>query len=92
MLLLLLAVLGANLPFFSDKLLYSFALKSDDKNLAWCLAELIFLYFIIGAIARYAEYALLGQIAPQTWEFYATTACLFLVFAFPGFVYKILWR
>jgi hypothetical protein len=35
------------------------------------------------------------QIAPrhsQNWEFYAVTACLFLVFAFPGFTYRYLWR
>jgi hypothetical protein len=91
-LLLLLAVLGANLPWFSDKFLYLFPIAGNKKNLAWCLGELILLFFMIGAIAKYAEYALLGQVAPQDWEFYATTACLFLVFAFPGFVYKILWR
>ncbi|HLA39718.1 MAG TPA: DUF2818 family protein, partial [Candidatus Glassbacteria bacterium] len=34
----------------------------------------------------------LGPVHPQRWEFYATTACLFLVFAYPGFVYRFLWR
>jgi hypothetical protein len=34
----------------------------------------------------------MGQLAPQDWEFYAVTRCLFLVFAFPGFVYKVLWK
>jgi hypothetical protein len=31
-----------------------------------------------------------GTVAPQTWEFYAITACLFAVLAFPGFVVRYL--
>ena len=31
-----------------------------------------------------------GQIAPQTWEFFAITVFLFLTLAFPGFVYRYL--
>ena len=54
--------------------------------------NLTLLYFLAGAVALYAEYATLGQISPQGWEFYAVTACLFLVFSFPGFVYKVLWH
>ncbi len=89
---LLLAFVAANLPWFSDKLFYVLPLKSDVKNLAWCLLELIILYLIIGGIGFYAEHATLGQIAKQEWEFYTVTFSLFLVFAFPGFVYKILWK
>ncbi|OYW08175.1 MAG: hypothetical protein B7X34_09200 [Acidobacteriia bacterium 12-62-4] len=33
-----------------------------------------------------------GQIAPQGWEFYATTGALFITLAFPGFVYRYLYR
>ncbi len=90
--LLALAILAANLPWFSNKLFYVVKLKHSPKNLALCLLELIVLYFLMGALAYYAEFATLGQTAPQGWEFYAVTACLFLVFAFPGFVYKVLWR
>jgi len=96
------AILGliffaANLPWFSDKLFYVIPLNRSvkpefSKNVAWCLLELSILYFMTGAFIRYAEYATLGQVAPQGWEFYAVTACLFLVFAFPGFVYKALWK
>jgi len=32
------------------------------------------------------------QIAPQGWEFYAVTGALFLTFAFPGFVYRYLYK
>ena len=89
---LLLALIAANLPWFSPKLFYLLTLKTNAKNLAWCLLELIVYYFLIGAIAIYAEKSSLGQIAPQGWEFYAVTFSLFLVFAFPGFVYKIMWK
>ena len=34
----------------------------------------------------------LGQVAPQSWEFYAVTGCLFLTLAFPGFVYRYLYK
>ncbi len=88
----LLAFIAANLPWLSDKLFYFVTLKSNDKNLAWCLFELIVLYFNVGAIGLYAEHATLGQVSEQGWEFYTVTFSLFLVFAFPGFIYKVLWK
>jgi Na+(H+)/acetate symporter ActP len=90
--LFVLIFLAANLPWFSNKLFYVVSVKHAPKNLGWCLFELVLLYFMVGAVAMYAEFATYGQIAHQGWEFYATTACLFLVFAFPGFVYKALWK
>lgn len=90
--LLLIALLAANLPWFSNRFLYVIHLKDANKHLGWCLLELVVLYAFVGGIAFYAERATLGQTAPQGWEFFAVTACLFLVFAFPGFVYKTLWK
>lgn len=90
--LLLLVLMAANLPWFSERLFYMVPLKKTPKSVAWCLLELVVLYFVIGAIALYAEKATMGQIAPQKWEFYAVTACMFLVFAFPGFVYRFFWK
>ena len=89
--LVLLALLAANLPWFSERLFYVVRLP-HGKHLGWCLLELVVLYFVIGAIAFYAERATVGQSAPQHWQFYAVTASLFLVFAFPGFVYKYFWK
>ncbi|PPD57202.1 MAG: hypothetical protein CTY10_00225 [Methylotenera sp.] len=89
---LLLAFVAANLPWLSNKLFYVIRLKLNNKNLAWCLLELTLLYFIVGAISLYAEYSSLGQISHQGWEFYTVTFSLFLVFAFPGFIYKVLWK
>ena len=89
---LILAFVAANLPWFSSKLFYAIPLKSNVKNLAWCLLELIVLYLVVGAIGFYAEQSTFGQTSAQGWEFYAVTFSLFLVFAFPGFIYKVLWK
>lgn len=88
--LLLLAILAANLPWFSEKLFFAKALK--NKHFGWQLLELALLYFVIGGIARMVEGKVMGQVASQHWEFYATTACLFLVFSFPGFIWRHFWR
>lgn len=84
----LLAVVGANLPFLNNRLLAVIPL-SKPKTLAWRLAELLLCYFLVGGIGLALEQAA-GQIYPQRWEFYATTAALFLTLAFPGFVFKYL--
>lgn len=89
-LLLLLAVLAANLPFLANRWLFVVPL-GRPKHMAWRLGELVAWYFVIGAVARLME----GRLATpqaQGWEFYAVTACLFIVFAFPGFAYRYLWR
>lgn len=91
LILLLLAALTANLPWISEHLFHTVTLKSG-KHIGWRLLELIVLYFVMGGIALLTEKKVMGQAAPQHWEFYATTACLFLVFATPGFVYRYLWR
>ena len=79
--LLLLALLMANLPWLSNRLFFLIPLKQQHKSLAWSLFELVVLYFVIGAIAFYTERAVMGQVAEQNWEFYAVTGSLFLVFA-----------
>lgn len=84
------ALLAANLPFVNERLLAVVPLKSG-KNLAWRLAELTLLYFVVGALALALEQRL-GRIAPQGWEFYAITAALFLTLAFPGFVWRYLMK
>jgi hypothetical protein len=53
------------------------------------LLELVVFYFLTGGLALVLEQRA-GQIAPQTWEFYAITGTLFITFAFPGFVYRFL--
>jgi Protein of unknown function (DUF2818) len=87
-LVILLALLAANLPFLSQRLLAVVPLAAG-KNLAIRLAELVLLYFVVGGIGLLLEKRL-GQIAPQGWEFYAITGTLFVTLAFPGFVWRYL--
>jgi len=96
-LVILLAIAGANLPFFNDKVFAVFALKGahGEAGQAWHkpllarLGEMTVLYFIVGGIAVALENRI-GGVFPQTWEFYAITACFFLVLAFPGFTLRYL--
>lgn len=86
------AIVAANLPWFSEKLLYVIPLKAGAKSLVWCFVELLIIYALVVIVAIYAEFVSYGGIAPQGWEFYSITACLFIVFTFPGFIHKILWK
>lgn len=83
-----LAFVGANLPFLNNRFLGVLPL-SKPKTLAWRLGELLACYFVVGGIGLALEQSA-GQMYPQRWEFYATTAALFLTLAFPGFVFKYL--
>ena len=89
--LLLLALLAANLPFLLTRTFFIFSNGTGRKAFGWRLLELTILYFAVGGIALAIE-SRQGTIYPQSWEFYAITYFLFLVFAFPGFVYCYLWR
>jgi hypothetical protein len=89
-LVIVLAFCAANLPFLTQRLLGIVRL-ADGKNLAVRLGELVVMYFAVGGIGLLLEQHA-GQIAPQRWEFYAVTGALFLTFAFPGFVYRYLYK
>lgn len=84
------ALVAANLPFLSNRLFLVRTL-AGPKSLALRLLELVLLYGLVGLFALALEQQI-GQVAPQSWEFYAVTACLFLTLAFPGFVYRYLYR
>jgi hypothetical protein len=89
-LVLVLAFGAANLPFVTQRVLGVLPL-AHGKNLAIRLAELVLLYFVVGGVGLLLENRM-GQIAPQRWEFYAITGTLFLTFAFPGFVWRYLYK
>lgn len=89
-LVLILAVLAANLPFLSNRLFALLPLRTP-KNLATRFGELVALYLLVGLAGLYLEQRA-GQIAPQGWEFYAITGALFVTFAFPGFTWRYLFR
>ena len=87
-LVVLLALLVANLPFISNRLFALYALK-NPKNLAVRLVEMLIWYLLVGGLGLYLEQRN-GQIAPQGWEFYAITGAMFITLAFPAFVYRYL--
>lgn len=84
---ILLALFCANIPFFNERLFAAIPTKRAEKPVWWRLVELIILYFFVGGAAQLLE-ARIGNVFSQGWEFYAVTACLFLVFAYPGFVMR----
>ena len=85
----LLALVGANLPFANQRIFAVAPIKAVKKS-AWIrIAELIVLYFVVGALGFMLE-ARAGNRFEQGWQFYAVTFSLFLVLAFPGFAYQYL--
>lgn len=88
-----LAVFAANLPFLNERCFALLAVQrfSFAKPLWFRFFELGALYVVLGLIGFFIE-TQLGNRFNQTWEFYAITLCLFLVLAFPGFVYRYLRR
>lgn len=89
-LVVLLALLVANLPFINNRLFAVYTLKSP-KNLAIRAGELVIWYLLVGGLGMYLEQRT-GQMAPQGWEFYAITGALFITFAFPGFTWRYLFK
>jgi hypothetical protein len=90
MLVLLASVLAANAPFLNNRWLLVLP-RAQAKHVGIHAIELVVWYFLVGAVGLGLE-QYTGQIYPQGWEFYATTASLFLTFAFPGFVYRYLFK
>lgn len=88
---ILLAIAAANLPFVNERLFAMLPLRRSRKSLWLRLLELAALYFLVLGIAWLIEQRI-GNAFAQGWEFYAVTVCLFLVFAFPGFVWCYLRR
>ena len=90
-LLLILAFVAANLPFLVERIFFFKRPAGGSKNFAWRLLELTVLFFVVGGVAMLLE-GNFGDVHKQNWEFYAVNASLFVVFAYPGFVYRYLWR
>ncbi|WP_106181750.1 DUF2818 family protein [Candidatus Pandoraea novymonadis] len=88
-LVILIALLGANLPFLNQRLFAIFRIDHPIKPLRWRLMEMVATYFGVGLLAFLVE-SFIGDVFIQGWEFYVTTVSLFAVFAFPGFAYRYL--
>ena len=84
------ALVAANLPFVNERLLVVGPRRSP-KGLGWRLLELLLLAALSFGLGALLE-AQIGQRHSQNWEFYAAGLCLFVTFAFPGFVWRYLRR
>jgi len=93
--LILLALVTANLPFLTERVFGAIAFRRAgvpaSKPFWLRLAEVLALYLVVGAIGIGFE-ASLGNVFPQGWQFYAITLTLYLVLAYPGFVYRYLFK
>lgn len=86
-----LAALAANLPFISSNIFFWWSPKTSLKPFYWALIELLVLYVLFGAAGLWLE-SQYGPVHGQKWPFYATTIALFIVAAYPGFVFRYFWR
>lgn len=89
-LLLITAVVAANLPYLSHRILFV-GPERTPKSVAWRLLELLVMASLTLGLG-FAVEAKLGQRHPQGWEFYAAAVCLFITLGFPGFVWCYLRR
>lgn len=89
-LVLLIAVIAANLPFVNERL-FVIGPGRAPKVLGWRLLELV-VFWAITLVVGFALEARAGQNQAQGWEFYAALGFAFLTFAFPGFVWRYLRR
>jgi hypothetical protein len=86
--LIVILFIAANLPWLSERFLI-FIRPKDNKKKVWMrLLEWLLLYFICGLLALGFEKKMTGEVHPQDWEFYWVGFFLFLIFAFPGFIWR----
>jgi hypothetical protein len=86
-LVILVALVAANLAFMSPRFMLIKTLTR--KHVGWCLLEMLVWYCLVGVFSYFLE-QMIGNVFPKRWEFFAITICLFLVAAFPGFIWRFL--
>lgn len=90
LLVLLAALIAANLPFINERLFVVGPVRAP-KAVAWRLLELLVYALGVAAMGWGLE-THLGQASPLRWEFVAVWLCVMLTLAFPGFVWRYLRR
>lgn len=90
-LVLIVALVAANLPFVNERLLVVGPKRAPHKAFGWRLLELLLLWGATLGLGWLLE-SRIGQRYPQGWEFYAAALAMFVTFAFPGFVWRYLRR
>jgi uncharacterized membrane protein YsdA (DUF1294 family) len=89
-LVLVLAAVTANLPYFNERLLLV-GPRRAPKSAWWRLLELLLMAALTFGVGSALE-ARIGQRHVQGWEFYAVAVCLFITLGSPGFVWRYLRR
>ncbi len=79
----------ANLPFLTERRFL--LITRGEKSFIFRLLELLVGYALTLALGFLLE-GTVGRIQEQTWNFYAITLLMFLVLAYPGFVWRYLRR
>ncbi|MBL6686056.1 MAG: DUF2818 family protein [Methylophilaceae bacterium] len=90
LILIIFSFIFANLPWYTSNFLIFFPKK--NKTLPLMLLEVLILYLIWSIFLISVEKQVVGNVHSQDWEFYTITFFLFIVFSFPGFVYKVIWK
>jgi hypothetical protein len=86
-LLLVTAIVLANIPFFMANRLF-LVIKVAHKSVLVNFIEWFFYFAMTGLLAYLLEKKSMGHVASQGWEFYTITLFMFIIFAFPGFIYR----
>jgi hypothetical protein len=86
-LLLVTAVVLANLPFIMNNRLF-LVIKVAHKSVVVNFIEWLTYFGITAIFAYLLEKKTMGHVASQEWEFYVTVFFMFMIFAFPGFIYR----
>jgi hypothetical protein len=81
----------ANWPFFTERQFLVRQPPTGQKSCAFRLLELLVGYGLVLLVGFGLE-ANMGAVQSQTWNFYAIAALLFLVMAYPGYVWRYLRR
>lgn len=87
-LLIITAIILANLPWIMARHLFLFFSLKKEKPFLLALFEMS-VYFLITVLLGYLlEGKTMGNHTAQGWEFWTTVTFLFIIFAFPGFIYR----
>ncbi len=86
---LFVAIVLANLPWLSPRILFIFPSGGDTKHWLVRLLEWLAMFFLTGFLALGLERKMTGAVYEQGWEFYVVGLCLFAVFAIPGLIWHV---
>lgn len=81
------AIVLANIPWiFSNRVFL--VLNLPNKSIWINFAEWLLYFMLTGILAYLLESKAMGVVKEQEWEFYAVTFFMFVIFSFPGFIYR----